>query len=483
MSLRAMLAFLLLLLAGCDEFLVSDPFHYGEVEVRTQRRSGEPVSGVDLILYTGTRVLGKTTSRTDGTAQFRYVPAGVMGVQAFPPEAYRPLDLRSGWTETFAMKEGEERPVAFTYLKFGPGTLIVRTEDPEGSPLEGVRLEVFSPDRLVAAFNSGPAGERTFSDLPFGVYGVRALPGRGYQVPGGIKLVEGFIIEDGWTETAHVVLERCLGTIRAVSTEPDGQPLAGIDVTLFESAGDLAAGETDEGGEYDFSDLYCGNYGVRAGILPEYRLISPPTRYVDGLVLGHEQEIEARFTYARCLGAIAVAALDQIGDPVPGLPLLLYSSEGPVAEDVTNSQGRHRFAELPCGNYGIRVGTLPGYRLSTPAAGYVDGLELDYQQELEARFTFVGCHGSISVKVNDQNGSPVPDALLTLYSPEGILDEQRTDAQGQHRFLRVPCGNLGVKITPPTGYTVEEGAGTSYIDGILLESGEEQSLTFTLSDG
>ena len=376
-------------LGGCSEIL-TEPYRYGAVEVVAVRRSEEPVPGVRLVLFTGTRHLGFESTGEDGRALFDFVPAGSLGVYATPPAGYRPLDLEHGYVHTFGFEEGEKLLVAFTYLKIGPGSVTAEVRDAVGKPLEGVRLELFSPVRLVAAATSGSVGTHTFSAVPFGEYGVRALPGRGYTVPSGMVTRSGLLVEEGVEELALFTLERCRGSVR-------------------------------------------------------------------------------------------VLTVAEAGDPVRGAPVTLYEATGHVAVSSTGQSGERIFPMLPCGDYGVRVAPVAGYRLLSPAAGYVDGLVLGNEAVREARFTFATCRGTIRVLVVDDLGAPVSDAELILYQPGAVVAQVRSGPSGRFDFGDLPCRlDYAVKVTPPGGYAVTEGRGSSYLDGITVETGSAVQITFRL---
>ncbi len=378
-------------LPGCSDIL-TEPFRYGTVEVLGERRSGEAVPGVEFTLYTGTRTLGVDVTDELGRILFRFVPACGMGVSAWEqPEPYRSLDPESGTFRTFTMVEGEERSFTFVYLKVGPGTIVVRVVDPEGAGIPGVRVQRYAPDGAHAEAETDHAGEHAFTEVPFGHHGVRLLPGRGYLIPDEGSHTDGLLIDDGATEHAMLTELRCRGVVRAV-------------------------------------------------------------------------------------------VVDEGESPVANVPVTLYGATGFVGEGVTDAEGIREFEEVACGNYGVGIGEVRGYRFMTPAAGFVDGLELGPNGLLTARFTLVVCRGVIEVRVQDAGGAPVPTARLILYNPQEALAVSLSGADGSVAFEDVPLApSYGVRVDPPDGYHVVEGRGTSYLDGVSIEDGSVEQLTFTVT--
>src|SRR5690554_5294810 len=77
--------FVALLSVACDE-LVTD-FEYSSVTVEAIRRNGEPVEGLEFLLYTGVRAMEYGTTDASGRYTFEFVPFGNYGVSTLlPPE-------------------------------------------------------------------------------------------------------------------------------------------------------------------------------------------------------------------------------------------------------------------------------------------------------------------------------------------------------------------------------------------------------------
>jgi hypothetical protein len=167
---------------------------------------------------------------------------------------------------------------------------------------------------------------------------------------------------------------------------------------------------------------------------------------------------------------------------VTALGLQLYTSQGVVAEGRTDEAGVHEFAAVACGDYGIFIERGLGLRfVGGGPIWLVDGLLLGMDELREVQLTFERCEGRFRARVVDSAGAAVEGARVTLYAPQGIIGEGRTGATGVYDFGAVPCHTeYGVMVEPPAGYTVEEGRGSSYFDGIGLAEGEEGEVTFTV---
>lgn len=383
-----------LLLAGCSD-LFPPEYEYGTVEAVVERRDGSPVPGVPLTLYRGERHVDYGETGDDGWHVFEYVPMGSHGVYAHPPSGYLALDEIGGYAVTFRAEEGSRDTVRFTYLKIGDGAVAVRAVDTAGEPLAGVYVQLYTHTGVIDTGTTDATGTHVFDPVPFGGHGVFATAPIGYRVAeggGSFTWQDGLLIDEGWTESVQFTFEPCVGTLRVV-------------------------------------------------------------------------------------------ARDQNGQPAQGLRLLLYTWRGPVAEAVTGADGVHRFAEVGCGEYGVRRLESIGYSgAEGPGGRYVDGILVNHGDAREVAFSVERCSGRVRANVVDGAGNPVAGAALTLYTAFEVVDEAQTGASGEHVFDPVGCfGDYGIKVTPPSGYTVSQGRGSSHFDGFSLSQGEELGFTFVLT--
>jgi len=392
---RTLWAGLALLLGGCSG-LIPDSYEYGTIEVVAARRNGEPVEGVALTLYTGTRHLGYGVTDEQGRFEFRYVPEGRLGVHADPPPSHRPVDLDAGYLIEDNFGEGDHWELSFTYLEFGEGAIEVAVEEPDGSVIPGVRLQLFGPQ------------------------------------------------------------------------------------------GVLAEGVTDENGQYSFLDLQLGEYGVFAFPRPAFSLPDGgPMGIAEGLLVDESHVEQVRFTMDACRGAIRVHARDTLGSPVVGLGLEVFRPEGVVTEARTGADGAVTFERLLCGSYGVFIDRANGL---TPAGAagsewFVDGLSVTEEDVTIVELSYVRCVGEVRARAVDTDGLAVIGAEFILYDSSGGVWKGFSGADGGFVFLNVPChDNYGIIVVPPVAYTVGEGRGVEFFDGLNVPEGTGPSVTFTLTD-
>lgn len=298
---RGVFGAILLLAAGalvaCED-LISEPFDYGKVEVTATRRSGVPVSGVRLTLYTGTRHLGYGTTDDNGRFSFQFVPTGRIGVLADPPVEFRPLDLDRGYSRVQNISEGESASAEFTYLKFGKGSVAVRAVDQSGDAVAGLPLQLYQPTGVVAEAVTGADGTFLFGDVPFGIYGVFAFPAEPYSFADGSfpGIADDLLIDEGHREDVQFTLERCSGRIRAVAVDQEGRSVEGAALLLYTWQGVVAEGSTDAQGTHRFTAIDCGDYGILITPPPGYSVDEGRgANYFDGLQVEEGEDVLVTF--------------------------------------------------------------------------------------------------------------------------------------------------------------------------------------------
>jgi hypothetical protein len=134
--------------------------------------------------------------------------------------------------------------------------------------------------------------------------------------------------------------------------------------------------------------------------------------------------------------------------------------------------------------HGVRVVNPRGFRMlgEGPGISYVDQLlladgdtrELTFRMQRTARAT-------VEVRAIDQDGRAVPSARVVLYTGTGTERDVRTDANGAATMADVINDTeYGVRLVPPAGYTITEGRGLSFVDGLRFTDGEVRRVTFTV---
>ena len=474
--------------AGCAD-VITDIVEYGSIEVEAVRRNGDPVEGVELLLYTGPHARGMGTTDASGRHSFEFVPPNSYGVYATPPDGYaRPEELLGGptseYVDTISLAEGGSHGIRFTYLKKGPGRITATVREPGGAAVPDALVSLYSPLGTAQESPAGSTGAVVFDNVPYGIWGVRVAPPAVYLGEGETVFEkDGIVIEEGAAESASFALERCLGTVRVRVRTAAGVGLAGYPVRLYQGGGTLEEGPTTSDGEKAFGPLLCRTFGVALVPREDWEFTEGPgTSWVDGIGVTRGSDRTVGFTAVSCTGSIQGSVRDEAGKPLSGATLTLFGGGGNLAADTTDVTGSGALAVRGCQEYGLRMTPPGGY---TVAAGrgtsFFDGLRPRDGGTVALPFTAVWCAGEVRVTVRDQGGAPVEGATLTLFSSSANLGEARTGADGTYTFSPPVCAQqLGVRVTPPAGYTVDEGRGSRFFDGLLPSPGTPSLVGFSL---
>jgi len=293
--------------AGCDAWLTK-PGLYNTVTVIVSRRDGQPIPDVPLTLYTGQRPMDYAMTDRDGRHVFQDVPQGNYGVFTTPPTGYDVIEhLIPGpptiYRDDLIVAKDTLGPVRFTFLKRGPGSVIVRVTDPGFGDLAGVAVTLSASQTVEGRANTDAAGRASFTAIPYGVHSVsiqRPLLYRDYVKPGDslLSVQSNVIVDDGSTDTTKFLLKRCAGTLRAVLLDDvAGLPVANATVTFYTSTQQLNVGTSGASGTVVFSAAPCV---VQLGmsVTPGAGYTIPPGRgsqFIDGLTLANGGSIQDTF--------------------------------------------------------------------------------------------------------------------------------------------------------------------------------------------
>lgn len=274
------------------------------------------------------------------------------------------------------------------------------------------------------------------------------------------------------------------GSVIAQVYRRDSTPIPGAKLTLYTGQRPVGYAITDSTGVFRFVNIPDGEYGVRVlpppGYLSVVELIGGADTAVvrDGLALPEHGELLVRFRLLKAgSGNVSVYVESSERKPLTGIRVVLYSSQGSVAEGLTDAAGLYTFPPVPLGNYGVFAFRPPAYTDSAenPLPSR-DGFIVDQGSKGTATFSFARCIGTLDVRVRDNTNAPVPGTLLTYYGSFGVQDSI-LGADGSRRITDVPCGIYGVRIRPPVGWTVNEGRGTTFQDGISIHRGTAADVT------
>lgn len=370
------------------------------------------------------------------------------------------------------------------------GTVRAEVLRRDGTPIPGSELQLYTGQRPMGYAASNAQGTFTFVDVPEGLYGVRAVPPTGYvsaeSIVGGTDagFRDGLIIEAGKQANAQFTfLKIGMGSVVARVRDPNNQPVPNIPLTLYTSAGKFAEGVTNQSGTFTFAQVPLGNYGIFASRPVQYldsAESSLPSR--DGLLIDEGFTGSADFVFALCAGSIDVRVRDNTGAAVPGTLLTLYGTGG-VRDTTLGADGRKQYQNLQCGPYGVRLLPPPGWTaVEGLGATFQDKLSIHRGTALDVTLTVTRIgRGAVRVRVLDDAEGTLENIRVVLYTGAGVVQDVLTGPDG---FVTMPNNlvntDYGLRVVPRAGYTVKEGVGISFFDGIRLSDGTTRDFVFRL---
>lgn len=96
--------------------------------------------------------------------------------------------------------------------------------------------------------------------------------------------------------------------VRVSATQPTGEPVPGVSLVLYTSARPMGYAFTDTTGQFTFTRVPQGNYGVQAVAPSGFHPVADSINgagvpFVDGLTIADDTLALVRFTFAKDTGA------------------------------------------------------------------------------------------------------------------------------------------------------------------------------------
>lgn len=291
---------------ACDTSLTK-PSLYNAVRVIVTQRNGVGVPGAGLVLYTGQRHMGYGTTDSTGEFTFTRVPQGIYGVAAIPPDNYALIETlvrapSSNHADQLLVQGDTLKPVRFTFLKRGPGAVVVRIVQTTGAPLSGVLVTLYDPAAIHGTARTDATGIAVFNAVPFGVYGVsvaRPFLFRDFRTLGDSAgaFRDDLIVDAGARDSVSFVFTKCAGSIRVSAVDQNGAPVRGSTAVAYTSTSELAGQQTAADGRATFVDIPCvTQVGVRITAPAGYSVVQGRgSSFVDGLTFTAGQVVDVNF--------------------------------------------------------------------------------------------------------------------------------------------------------------------------------------------
>jgi hypothetical protein len=250
----------------------------------------------------------------------------------------------------------------------------------------------------------------------------------------------------------------------------------------------MGYGATDTAGKFAFTRVPQGTYGVIASIPDGYDVLEhliggPATTFHDQLIVARDTVSPVHFTFLKKgPGSVTVRTLAADGSALPGVLIELYAPTASVAKITSDANGRVTFNNVPFGVYGV-VATRPVLFRDFQAPNdslfaFHDNIVVEDGSRDSVNYSFAKCAGDVRAIVLDNSGAPVAGTATAFFTSTQTLGGAVTGADGRVAFAGPCATQLGLLINPPVGFTVAEGRGSNFMDGIVLSNGQSRDLTF-----
>ncbi|NVB80032.1 MAG: sigma-70 family RNA polymerase sigma factor [Kofleriaceae bacterium] len=324
-----------------------------------------------------------------------------------------------------------------------------------GKPVAGARVAATSNDEWVAdAVYSQADGSFELTSVPFGSVALEAWP---HRVASPARLnVDRATIENVTVEVAQ------LATIRGTITR-HGEPVAGASVF----APRLATAIADSHGVYALEGLPAGEIHFFAGHAGD-------KAFADKVVTVREGEDKTVDVELDLAGEASGVVVDERGNPVSGVYVLMTSNDRDTGESMTDDAGRFDCITMAGGEYAVEVLAGPGVgrpfapangekfpSIQVPSDGAVTGIRLAIANDR------VHIRGVVM-----KSGAPVSDAyveittrLASLARTGGVM----TDTEGRFELENLAPGKYSLHAHTADGsdrivWGIEGGA-----DDVVIE--------------
>lgn len=451
--------------------------------------AGAPLNGIDLDVYdaTGAWLSYDGTTEADGTYVIGPLPAGQYKVKSDPEELsgyaemfYNGTYAKSLATNITVTDQSTTSGIDFDHVQgaFISGTIV----DTGGSPLADVDLDVYtaSGSLLNTTARTEPDGTYSLGPLVDGNYTIKADPD---------PLLSQFYIDQFFGNTSNRLDATLVtvagvnvsdidftledgGTISGVIRGTGGTLLSGIDLDLYNEAGDkLYWGDRSEAdGTYSIGPIPPGNYLLKADPSPASGYV---VQYYDA-VLAKSGAASITVTAGSDTsgidfdlfqgGTITGTITDNGGAPLAGIDLDVYDTFGRFvsANATTAGDGSYSIGPLPDGDYFVKADPDPGLgqygvdafyggdidnaSIVTIAGGSANGIDMN-----------LVTGGMISGTIRGTGGIPLDNIDLDIYDSDGnrLAYDAKTESDGTYSIGAVPPGQYLLRADPDevSGYT------------------------------
>lgn len=348
--------------------------------------------------------------------------------------------------------------------------------DIDGSPIEGVRVYVAG---------ACPCGTEAITDADGRYKVTRVSAGaRGVRFDGAMAGYVGEFFDDSPTATGAEVLTlaegqdlegidaglQVAGAIRGrVVSDEDGSPLAGVSVTAYSATGtQVSWGISDDQGRYMAGGLPSGDYTLHFSSGGDYwwfdheyyddvsdAASATPVSVTAGTDVGLP-DVGLRI-WAQPGEVTGRVTTEDTGEPVAGVWVSIWNSEGFSASAYTDGNGRYVLSGVPEGSHHLQFfpvdenphNLVREYWGDSYGFGGAELLDVPWAGGRTGINAALATGGSLSGQITRaSDGSPVAGAAVRA-AFDGYEQGVDADGDGRYELRGVPSGLNAVNVQAP----------------------------------
>ncbi len=335
-------------------------------------------------------------------------------------------------TATFPMAvvANEVLPEATT-LQIITGSATGNVTDSNGIPIAGVMISLSSAtNSFMATTTTDVNGNFVFKALDPGSYSAT------YSVAGYSPVVQSNIVVMGGvstplTQTLQITPGAAFGSV----TDGSGNALAGVSVSLENSANSVATATTNATGGFVFNNLVPGQYSATfqdSG----YNPVTEPVV----ITAGSSANLNA--TLQLIVGSASGNVVDQNQNPLSGVSVSFTLSSQSTSQTATSdSNGNFTCANLLPGQYSV------SYQLQGYAGVVQNSVSITGNNTTQVSASLQLIVGSISGNVTDSNGNILPGVSVSITgSSNAVAGTATTDSSGNYTVNNLVPGTYSANF-------------------------------------
>ena len=431
------------------------------LEATFQVSGQSPTVRVTFLSAGGQAIAGATASIQDSTGSANYFTvygttdaAGQATFTQVPPGEFRvsASDSNRYSSATIVLTDADFGQVRDVVLyRQWVGSLLIRTFAAGRTPLPGVTVDVYCPQREdnCSTESDGTvhtdyfAAQAVVGREVTGRYSVMMSPFGQAQVTASGRVVLG---ADG--EEATLDLEFPLSVVRGTARFDDGEPIgrasafAGFTDAEGQPVTITGATSSSDPSQFTIIGVPVGPFTVSVqdaghtdlvGMAPGV-LSDPATPLTLDVTLEPSAGLEGTVLYAP-------------GQPAAFASIFLTTSRGTYRTTATDEVGHYALTRLPLGTSSVEASLAPFY-------GFATGSLATPGETVTVDITFPPSTAIAGV-VRDAAGTPVPGVSVSIWAETlGTFAYALTDELGAYRFDHVPLGTVRVDSATPGGVGV-----------------------------